>query len=260
MLRIATLLLCLIPTAAFAGAWTLDEKDGQAITETTISSASKSFDADNRPTQTVKFRKTFSSAYIEYGWKNWLTLVVAPEYADATSAAPGRATQHARDFAISGGLRVRLWNDDESVLSVQAFARSAGAFELNTSYQQKPGRDFDLRVLYGTHFHLFGRQGCIDVEAAQRWATGGRPNETPIDITLLYDIGWKTQAVIQNFNAISEGGGRPPFVHFRSHKLALSFVRPIWRSTSLQVGGFFSPAGQNTLQESGIFLSLWTKF
>lgn len=248
-----------IPAMAHAGAWTLPEGAAQVISMSTISDANKSYDAHGNATERVSFRKTFTSIYAEYGWNDWLTFVATPEYANAISAAPGRMTQKARDFAFSGGARVRLFNGD-SVFSLQALARSAGAFELDTSFRQKPGADFELRALYGTHFELFGRDGCFDIQIAQRWATGGRPDEVPVDLTLLYDIGWDTQALLQTFNAVSEGHGRPPFGSYRYHKLALSVVRPVWGSTSLQVGAFTSPAGINALRERGIFLSLWTRF
>jgi hypothetical protein len=255
----AALALCLAPAAAHAGAWTLNKGDAQVITETIVSSANKSFDANSDPTEDVIFRKTFTSVYAEYGWNDWLTLVAVPEYASAISAGPGRATDHTNDFAVSGGARVRLF-DDAGVLSVQALARSAGAFELDTSFDEKSGEEFELRALYGTHFEALGRDGCFDVEIAQRWATGGRPDEVPIDLSAMIDVGWKTQALLQSFNVVSEGAGRPPFDHYRYHKLALSLVRPVWGQTSLQLGGFLSPAGQNALEERGIFVSLWTKF
>lgn len=251
--------LTMLPAAARAGAWTLNEHDGQIISATIISNASKSFDAQSRPTQDVSFSKSFASADVEYGWKDWLTLVAVPEYASATSSAPGRAMEQARDFAFSGGARVRLL-DDAGVLSMQAIARSAGAFELDTSFDQKPGEDFELRALYGTHFEAFGRAACLDVEIAQRWTTGGRPNEIPVDLSLMVDLGWKTQALLQSFNVVSEGAGRPPFDHYRYHKLALSLVRPVWGANSLQLGGFITPAGQNALEEEGVFVAVWTKF
>lgn len=252
-------MMVLMPQSAIAGAWTLNEGTAQVISESVISDASKSYDGSGAATEAVAFRKAFTSIYAEYGWKDWLTLVAVPEYADAVSAASNRPTQHAKDFAFSGGARVRLL-DDVGVVSVEATARSAGAFELDTSFEQKPGKDIELRVLYGTHFELFDHTGCFDVEVAQRWTTGGQPDETPIDLTVMYDIGWRSQVLLQNFNVISEGAGRPPFDHYRYHKLALSVVRPVWGSTSLQLGGFISPAGQNALDEKGLLLSLWTKF
>lgn len=250
---------CFMPGAAYAGAWTLPEGVAQVISMSTISSADKSYDAHGNATEAVSFRKTFMSLYAEYGWNDWLTLIAVPEYADAISAVPGRNVQKARDFAFSGGARVRLFSD-AGVFALQALARSAGAFELDTSFRQKPGEDFEFRALYGTHFELFGHDGCLDVQVAQRWATGGRPDEAPIDVTLLYDVGWNTQALLQNFNVVSEGHGRPPFDSYRYHKLALSAVHHLWGRTSLQVGGFVSPAGRNALEEKGLFLSVWTKF
>ncbi|HWA30046.1 MAG TPA: hypothetical protein VG867_03055 [Rhizomicrobium sp.] len=252
-------LLLFVPAVAHAGAWTLPEGTGQIISLSAISEASRSYDGDGNATERISFRKSFISVYGEYGWNDWLTLVAVPEYADATSAVPNRVPEKARDFAFSGGARVRLM-DDIGVLSMEALARSAGAFELDTSYRQKPGEDFEIRILYGTHFELFGRDGCFDIQVAQRWATGGRPDETPVDVSAMIDVGWKTQALLQTFNVVSEGSGDPPFGYYRYHKLSLSFVRPVWGKTSLQVGGFISPAGQNALKEQGFFLSLWTKF
>jgi hypothetical protein len=257
-LSLALAFFCL-PSLAHAGAWTLDKGDAQVITSTIISSANKSFDANSDPTEDVIFRKTFTSLYAEYGWTDWLTLVAVPEYASALSAGTGRTTERANDFAVSGGARVRLL-DDAGVLSLQAMARSAGAFELDTSFDEKPGEEFELRALYGTHFEALGRDGCFDIEIAQRWTTGGRPNEVPVDLSAMIDVGWKTQALLQSFNVVSEGAGRPPFDHYRYHKLSLSLIRPIWGRTSLQLGGFVSPAGQNALEEKGVFVSIWTKF
>lgn len=252
-------LICACSSRAHAGAWTLPEGNWQIVSMTIVSNADKSFDKNSRADVPVSFHKIFSSAYAEYGWNDWLTLIADPEYADATSAAIGRPTQKAADFAFSGGGRARLF-DDFGVVSVQALARTAGAYELDTSVDQKPGEDFELRVLYGTHFKLFGRDGCLDLQIAQRWTTGGRPNETPIDVTAMYDVGWKSQVLLQSFNAIAQGSGAPSFSHYRYHKVALSVLRPVWGRTSLQIGGFVSPAGQNALEERGFFLGLWTRF
>jgi hypothetical protein len=73
-------------------------------------------------------------------------------------------------------------------------------------------------------------------------------------------VGWDTQAVLQNFNVVSDGSGSPPFAYYRYHKLALSAVHPLWGDFSIQLGGFVSPAGQNALQEHGLFTAVWARF
>jgi hypothetical protein len=251
--------LMVIPQAAFAGAWTLPEGTTQVITSVINSDASKSFDRNSTAGEDVTFHKIFFSAYAEYGWNDWLTLVATPEYASASTVSPDQAMQKANSLAISGGVRVRLYNGDDT-FSLQVTARSAGAFELDTSVNQDPGEDLELRALYGTHFELFGNSGCFDAQIAQRWATGKRPDETPIDLTLLYDVGWNTEAELQSFNVISEGSGSPPFGYYRYHKLALSAVHPLWGRFSLQLGAFDTPFGQNALREHGIFTALWARF
>ncbi len=253
-------LLFIIPTRVFAGAWTLPEGTTQIITTVTNSDASKSYDENGNASEAVTFHKIFLSAYAEYGLNDWATLIAIPEYAVASSAAPDRPMQKANDFALSGGARVRLFNGDDGVFSLQATARSAGAFELDTSVDQDPGEDFELRALYGRHFELFGHAGCFDVQVAQRWATGKRADETPIDLTLLYDVGWNTQVLLQNFNVITEGSGQPPFAYYRYHKLSLSAVHPLWGAFSVQFGAFISPAGQNALREEGLFTVIWADF
>jgi hypothetical protein len=66
--------------------------------------------------------------------------------------------------------------------------------------------------------------------------------------------------MLQNFNIISGGDARPPYGYFRTHKLELSLVRRPSERWALQLGGFISPAGQNSLVEQGVSLSLWTQF
>jgi hypothetical protein len=66
--------------------------------------------------------------------------------------------------------------------------------------------------------------------------------------------------LLQNFNIIAGGDSRPPFGYYRIHKLAASWVTGPWHSLSFQTGGFVSPAGQNSLVETGVFAAIWAEF
>jgi hypothetical protein len=66
--------------------------------------------------------------------------------------------------------------------------------------------------------------------------------------------------MLQSFNIIAGGDARAPYTYYRSHKIALSVVTPIWGGFSVQSGSFLSPAGQNALAEHGLFVALWVKF
>ncbi len=117
----------------------------------------------------------------------------------------------------------------------------------------------ELRVLYGTGFKLFGRDGFADVEAAQRFISKPLPDQTVLDATAGLWLGEKTMVMAQSFNTISGGDAGPPYTYFRSHKIELSVVRRIGARWSVQLGGYISPAGQNSLVEQGISLSLWLR-
>ena len=54
-------------------------------------------------------------------------------------------------------------------------------------------------------------------------------------------------------------GAEPPFTYFREHKLELSVVRCINDRWTVQLGAFAAPAGQNSVAERGIALSLWMR-
>jgi hypothetical protein len=66
--------------------------------------------------------------------------------------------------------------------------------------------------------------------------------------------------MLQNFNVVSGGDAVPPYTYFRTHKIELSLVRSVSARWSVQLGGFLSPAGQNSLVEQGVSLALWRHF
>ena len=114
-----------------------------------------------------------------------------------------------------------------------------------------------MRLLYGTNFKLFGRDGFGDVEVAERVITHPRPDETVLDLTGGIWFGTKTMVMLQSFNVVSGGDADSPDTYFRTHKIEMSVVRRLSPRWSVQLGAFLSPAGQNSLVEQGITIALW---
>jgi hypothetical protein len=255
-LILAAIFIVFATARAHAGAWTVEEGAVQTITTTTISNASKAYDASGKATEPVRYNKVLTQAYIEYGLRNYVTVFAAPEYARARSGAPGGPVKGASAAAIATGARVRLMKD-HGVLSLEGSYKTAGAFDTSVSVNQESGRQFELRLLYGTNFSLFGHEGFADFEIGQRWIAGARPDETPLDVTLGYRPWRGGTILLQSFNIVAAGNGRPPYRYYRSHKLSASLVQRIYRSTSVQIGGFFSPAGQGALDEAGFSFAVW---
>ena len=246
------------PCSAFAGAWTLPAGDTQIISGVTISSAKSSFDNSGGATP-IFFRKYMVSAYAEHGISDDVTLIFAPEFVKATEQLPGQAPVRANDFAAQAGARLLL-DDSFGVSSIQATYKSAGAFDMSVSAHKENGSEFEFRALYGTNFTVFGRDGYVDLEVAQRIIGGARPNETPIDLTVGLHVWHDYTVIAQSFNIIADGDGRPPFRYYRSHKIELSLLQRLWGNVYLESGAFISPLGQSSLVERGADASIWVQF
>ncbi|HEY4113985.1 MAG TPA: hypothetical protein VGM17_07975 [Rhizomicrobium sp.] len=260
LLRGATIAAALasLPAPACAGAWTLPAGDTQAITGAILSNANATFGSSGHATP-VLFRKLLVGSYVEHGILDDVTLIFAPEYATATEEGPNQPLIHVHDFALKAGVRVRL-EDSFGVFSAEASFKTAGGFDMSVTTRNDSGKEAELRLLYGTNFTVFHRGGYIDLEVAERYITGARPSETPIDLTVGLKITKSITLMAQSFNIIADGEGKPPYRYYRSHKLEFGVLQRLWNGVYLQSGGFISPFGQNALVEHGADASLWVQF
>jgi len=242
------------------GAWTLDEGQTKIISGVTVSTASKRFDASAIRQDGFFFRKSFVQTSVEYGLTDDVTLLAAPEYAQAEWGANGEQTVHAPDAALGIGVRVLLFAHI-GMLSVQGTARSGGVFDAyyvqGENVKPAASREGELRLLYGTNYRLFGDNGFIDLQAAKRWVSRPRPDETAFDATAGLWLGSATLVMVQGFNIVSGGGAQAPYTSYHEHKLEVSLVQRISERWSLQIGAFVSPAGQNIIVERGLCSAIW---
>jgi hypothetical protein len=260
MRAVLAALLFLLATAppARAGAWTLPAGHWQSFSAATTSQASVSFASNGAATIPTRFKKTLLQNTFEYGLTNYLTLFVTPAYVVADVATGSSPLAHADNSSIEAGARAMLFARFGK-LSLQGSYKTAGAFDLSVSANHASGSQIELRLLYGTGFQIAGHDGFFDAQVAQRWIDYPRPNETPIDISVGLWLTHNTMLMAQSFNIVSAGDAAPPYTYYRTHKFELSVVEKLSHHWSLQTGVFFSPAGQNALDEKGVSIVLWTQ-
>jgi protein XagA len=262
---VAALILLLSPGAAHAAAWTQAKGTWQVISGVVYSDAGLSFDNQGRAATPTLFKRILEQNDIEYGLTNRLTLFARTETADVRTQSGTAAAIDAVDNALELGARFRLLRgphllSDYDVISVEGMVRSAGAFNFAYSANAAAaGRAAGVRLLYGSPFKLWNRDGFVNLEAGERWLSRPRPNETVADLTAGLWLTRRWLVMAQNFNVVS-GPAKAPYVYFRSHKLEASLAYKFSKHFTLQGGAFFSPAGQNALDERGLCLSLWTDF
>jgi hypothetical protein len=259
--RVLAIGLMTSPTAAFAGAWTLDAGQGVAIVTGTLSQSDKAFDGSGNAQPIARYSKNELQALFEFGATNWLTLMLAPSLQHVGIAAPFEATRSGLGYTDIGA-RVRLGGGDSWVVSAQTTFRAPGTFDKNNpaaiGYTDP---EVDVRALFGYGFNAGAWPAFVDVQVAQRFRLGGPPDEFRADLTLGVRPQDKWLVLLQSFNVISEGAGNAPFFPSYSYsKLQLSAVYSLTPQLSLQLGGYTTYWGQNALQENGLVVGAWYKF
>lgn len=238
------------PTA-HAAAWTLDEGQGQLLAEATYSYARHSFHDDTA----IVFDKVFIKDDYEYGICDGITVFSIPQYVSASVQRAG-GTIAAKELAFSSGARLRL-SDAFGALSAEMSYTRQTAFTMTVAGKAAAGHEVELRLLYGTGYHLFQHDGFADVEIGWRWNALPQPNEVVADVTAGVWL-WPNWLLMgQSFNVISAGYGEYPYTFYRQHKTELSLGWRIVPSLTLQFGGFYSPSGRHVVAERGLSAGFW---
>jgi protein XagA len=253
-------LMAASPTAAFAGAWTLDAGQGQAIVTGTPSTADMVFGPNGKLQSFPRYSKDDLQALIEYGATDAFTVIMSPSLQHVSVAAPFEGQRTGLGYTDFGG-RLRLFSGNSWVVSVQAIAYVPGTFDRSSSASigyYDP--EADLRGLVGYSFKAGPWPAFVDFEVAQRVRVGGPPSEFHGDATFGIQPSDRWLFLIQSFNVISEGAGTWGIPGYSYYKLQPSAVYALTPAASLQLGAFTTYTGRNSVQENGLVLSVWYKF
>lgn len=247
-------------TAAFAGAWTLEEGQGYGFVTGTASQGSAVFDGSGKQQPFPRYSKDELQALIEYGVTNWFTAIISPSLQHVDIAAPVDASRSGFGYTDLGG-RVRLWTNGAWVVSGQATLRVPGTFDKsNVAAIGYTDPEIDIRGLVGYSFAIGALPAFVDAQIAQRFRLGGPPDEFRADFTFGIRPQERWLLLAQSFNVVSEGAGTWGYASFGYYKFQLSAVYALTPTLSLQAGGYTTYAGRNALQENGLVLGAWVKF
>ncbi len=255
-----TTFLALAPHDALAGAWTQQEGNGIAIATFAHSKANTRFLEDGSTSRATDFRKTEVRLYLEYGLTDWATIVAQPEWRHKKTG-PARGEEVRGLGRIDAGVRVRLWQGETSVFSVQGSARMPGASDrLAPANGGDTEWELDGRLLFGRGFPVFGHHAFTDMQLGYRFRFGDPADELRFDLTSGIDVTPSILALVQSFNSVSVGRATGGFLQSREHKLSPSLVYRFDDQWSAQIGGIATIAGQNIVEERGFFFGIWRSF
>ncbi len=245
-----------VPSAAFAGAWTLPQGAGQAMVTVTTSTSDHVFGVGPTP----RYDKTELQTLIEYGLTDRFTGILIPGLQHVEIAAPTNAQRSGLGYTEFGG-RYAFLQGDAWVLSGQATVRVPGTNDIsNPAAIGYTGVETDVRALFGYAFAVGPWPAFIDLQLGQRFRAGTPPDELRFDATFGFRPAPRWLVLAQSFNVVSEGAGEPPFGSYDYYKFQLSGVYELTRAWSLQAGAFTTYAGSNALRENGLIFGAWYRF
>lgn len=258
--RALGVILMVSPSAAFAGAWTLDAGQGVAIVTGTASQASKVFDGGGNLQSAPRYTKDELQALFEYGATDWFTVMLAPSLQHVDIASPFDASRNGFGYTDIGG-RVRLGAGNDWVVSAQTTVRVPGTSDkTNPAAIGYTNMEVDIRGLLGYSFAAGAWPAFIDLQVAQRFRLDGPPDEFRADFTFGFRPIDRWLFLVQSFNVVSEGAGTWGLPSYNYSKFQLSAVYALTPQLSLQLGGFTTYWGRNAIQENGVVLSAWYRF
>ncbi len=254
---LAAALIGLAPAPAHAGAWTMPQGQGQVI-ETLFGWIGDGSPWGGNPAP--RENKIETQTYFEYGLWDRLSLVGQISAVRYALTPPSQDRYMGLDYS-GGGLRARLWSNDDWVVSAEASGYISGARDEQRPAQAgNTGPEADFRGLVGHNLTLFGLPAFLNVEAGYRVRTDTPPSEWRADLTLGLDWTPRIQLLFQNFNTISQGSGAPGFSAWESHTGQVSVVYRLDERWAVQAGGFGTLYRRNTNSEYGALVAVWRRF
>lgn len=253
--------LCLGVPPGRAGGFTLPEGQGQIIAGVGYIAASRSFDRGGSARTAPPYRKAAVSAFVEYGLRDWLTLIAAPTLARMQAGTPTNAFTGSDESGF--GARLRLWGSPTRALAVQVLAEPPVGRRRDPATEAALGGPHaaaaDLRLQYAQAFPLFGVPAFATFEPGARLRGGGWPNEARLDLAAGLRPLPQLLVLLQSFNSVAGSAG-PLIPRMAYSKLQASLVYDLSPRWSAQVGGLRTLAGRNAAREFGPFGALWYRF
>jgi hypothetical protein len=248
---------------ARAGALLFPEGEGQLIVTTTFADASNAYDSNGRLIKTPSYRKFEVDGYVEYGAKDWLTLVGqggGMDFQGSSSAPASLSSSAAPRYAGLGlgaiGARVRLGEIAGFYFSLEGSVRTA-SHAAETYLDMRDFLQVDARLQMFRSFDALGLPVFLDAQLGYR-SRGQSGDEIRADLTLGARPRPDVLLLAQSFTAIAP---RPISASsFAAQKFEVSGVYDLNRTFSLQLGFVYAPFGVNSPVERGIVSAVWARF
>lgn len=177
-----TIVVALLTSPAFAGAWVQDRGAGLLIHQLTYFSAGHYYNRDGHRTPQPRFHKLEYQPYIEYG--------IGRRYTVGGSASLQRDWQGgSNNTGIADPelfLRGRIYHDDRQIVSLQPLIKLPSIFMKDGQIPRggSHSADAELSLLYGRNVAFISVQDYVDVRLGYRARSRGMNGQIRADVAL----------------------------------------------------------------------------
>jgi hypothetical protein len=222
----------------------------QLISANSVSGFSREFDANGRIRRSGTFSKTSLDVFATHGLTETVTFV-------ATTSTDRLVTKYASDVGSTiswnamAGLRVPLWQESGSIVSVQALIGAGREV-------RGAGMMAEARLMAGHNLAIAEVPGFADIQLAWRQGAPGARPELRFDATLGLKPHERVMFLAQLFTAYGLAhAGQDRSLRVKGQ---LGLVWHVGETWSVQASVFHTLYGLNSAQETGATLGLWRRF
>jgi hypothetical protein len=257
---LALLGIAATPHAAVAGAFTLKPGEVKAFLTGYVMSGDEYFDRKSKRRSRGRYEKRELQVFVEYGALDGLTLFGSTAL-QQIEARDGGVHDREGLGRSEAGARARLWSQEGWILAAQASAIVAGAKGSNLAAIGETDDQADVRGLVARSFEAFGKPAFLDIGAGYRWRSGDPADEVRIDVTFGVRPVERLLLLVQSFNQIGTGRWKGPYeLKQRIHKLQGAAIFDLNDTWSIFAAAFFTPIGQDCLDERGATVGIGLRF
>lgn len=246
---------------AYAGAWPLPAGEGQIIAGILAQTASADFDENGERNSSTDYNKVLANVYIEHGLTNRWTLVANAGVEAVQIDSAGRAPDETSGLSTAQiDVRRTLWQTDNTVIAAQGGLIFAQTGEnVPGATLGSGGTDYEIGALIGQSGAYRGYDIFGQVHGAYRARSKGFGDEYRLDITAGIQTHPHMQMFLQSFYVNGEEGSRE-FRAYERLKLQPSVTWTYNRGRRIQLGAAKTVWGENSLEDSSVFIAFWRQY
>lgn len=257
--------MCMLPSLAFAGAWTQPQGETLMIITDAYYAANRFWNNNGKSQSQNTYHKLEFNPYFEYGLRDDITLGtnLSLQYLYQRPARSGSYYS----YGIGDSewfVRKRIWQQGGWVASLEPMVKLPSPAQ--RSLQPRLGSthpDAGMGGNVGYGFKAFGQNHFADIDTQYRYRFGPSHNQVRISGSLGINLTPKWMVLPQTFitrrtkTSAVTGFTQSPSDDYNLTRAQLSAVYTLNEKVSFQLGGFADVAGKNAGVGRGVILALW---